>query len=186
MTPQELVAILRAKGIDATLEDLPGCPGSHLTPFPCVTMPNGDLLSIGRDDDHWTRPDEDLGERLHMQTGPGYDDAGCFIPDWDYDAMRIWTDVNSREALSIAETFGREMPRYAVGQLVEYTSFDLSGYTVAQVVAYAAGQDNPADRLLFVRSRLGETIRVRESQIRDHCGEHDGHVSCTRQGCVLR
>jgi hypothetical protein len=111
MQSQEVVAILRAKGIDATLEDLPSCPGSHLTPFACVTLPNGDLLSIGREDDRWTRPDEDLGERLHLQTMPGYDYAGCFIPyedDW-YDRQRIWTDVNSREALSIAETFGRSL-----------------------------------------------------------------------------
>lgn len=51
--------------------------------------------------------------------------------------MRIWTAINSREALSIAETFGRKPPRYAAGQVIEYTSFDPSGYTVGQVVMYA-------------------------------------------------
>lgn len=171
-TSQELVAILRAKGIDATLEDLAACPGSHLTPFACVTMPNGDLLSVARDDDHWTQPTEDLGERLHMQTGPGYDNDGCFIPfDESHDRrQRIWSPVNSREALSIGATFGRaKRADYAAGQVIEYTSFDPSGYSVGQVVRYVgkAEQDNPADLLVYIRARSGGSpFRVRESQLR--------------------
>ncbi|HSR83480.1 MAG TPA: hypothetical protein VLM11_04795 [Streptosporangiaceae bacterium] len=187
MQSQELVAILRAKGIDATLEDLPACPGSYETPVRVVTMPNGDLLSIGRADDHWTRPDEDMGERLHMQTMPGYDDGGCFIPfDDDYDRrMRIWTPVNSREALAIAETFGRRL-RYADGQVIEYTSFDPSGYSVGQVVRYAGEQDNPADQRVYIRARSGgDPFAVRESQLRIR-DSHDGHVACAPEGCVLR
>jgi hypothetical protein len=188
MKSQQLVAILRAKGIDTSLHDLPACPGSHVRPVACVTMPDGDLLSIGREDDYWTRPDEDLGEALHMQTGPGYDDDGRIVADLGYDRrVRIWSPVNSREVVSIAQTFGRRLPRYAAGQVVEYTSFDSSGYSVGQVVRYAgkAEQDTPADLLVYIRAHSGgKLFPVRESQLRARA-EHDGHVYCAAAGCVL-
>jgi hypothetical protein len=69
---------------------------------------------------------------------------------------------------------GRYLPitrTYRDGQVIEYTSFDPSGYSVGQVVKYAddADQDNPADLLVLIRTRVGgRPFPVRESQLRAH------------------
>lgn len=58
---------------------------------------------------------------------------------------------------------------YADGQIIEYTSFDPSGYTAGQVVRYAdeTEQDNAADLLVYIRARSGgRPFPVRESQLR--------------------
>jgi hypothetical protein len=63
----------------------------------------------------------------------------------------------------------RTTRRYADGQIIEYTSFGLSGYSVGQVVRYAdqAEQDNTADLLVYIRARSGDRpFPVRESQLR--------------------
>jgi len=63
----------------------------------------------------------------------------------------------------------RVTSRYADGQIIEYTSFGLSGYSVGQVVRYAdeTEQDNAADLLVYIRARSGGTpFPVRESQLR--------------------
>jgi hypothetical protein len=59
--------------------------------------------------------------------------------------------------------------RYADGQIIEYTSFAKGGYSVCQVVRYAAPyeQDHPANLLVYIRTRSGDKpFRVRESQLR--------------------
>jgi hypothetical protein len=60
--------------------------------------------------------------------------------------------------------------RYASGPVIEYTSHAANGYSVCQVVRYAPPdeQDNPADPLVYIRTRVGEKpFPVRESQLRD-------------------
>ena len=59
--------------------------------------------------------------------------------------------------------------RYADGQIIEYTSFELPEYSVGQVVRYAdeTEQDNAADLLVYIRARSGDKpFPVRESQLR--------------------
>ena len=62
-----------------------------------------------------------------------------------------------------------QVRRYGDGQVIEYTSFAMGGYSVCQVVRYAAldEQDDPANPLVYIRTRVGEKpFRVRESQLR--------------------
>ncbi|MEV4078725.1 hypothetical protein AB0J43_00335 [Nonomuraea fuscirosea] len=59
--------------------------------------------------------------------------------------------------------------RYAEGQIIEYTSFAMGGYSVGQVVRYAdqAEQNKPADPQVYIRTRSGgRPFSVRESQLR--------------------
>ncbi|MEU6719754.1 hypothetical protein ABZ897_50580 [Nonomuraea sp. NPDC046802] len=59
--------------------------------------------------------------------------------------------------------------RYAEGQIIEYTSFAMGGYSVGQVVRYAdqAEQDEPADLRVYIRTRSGgRPFWVREGQLR--------------------
>jgi hypothetical protein len=98
-------------------------------------------------------------------------------------------DAPTKEAAALyaAHYQSEHQRRYAADQAVEYTRFDQTGYTLAKVVKYAGKveQDDPADQLVYVRSRLGSTVRVRESQLRLPV-DHERHISCTRDGCVLR
>jgi hypothetical protein len=58
--------------------------------------------------------------------------------------------------------------RFAPLALVEYTSFDASGYSPGRVIRYAPGtdQDNLTDLLVEIRTASGSRVRVRESQVR--------------------
>ncbi len=57
--------------------------------------------------------------------------------------------------------------KYAEGEIVEYASFDQSGYTLGQVARYADVQDDPDDLLVHVHSHSGSVPGpVRESQLR--------------------
>jgi hypothetical protein len=61
-----------------------------------------------------------------------------------------------------------DVSRFAAGEIIEYTSFDPSGYSVGQVVRYDSdsGSGNP---LVYIRSRSGSRpFPVRESQIRHY------------------
>lgn len=63
----------------------------------------------------------------------------------------------------------RTTRRYTDGQIIEYTSFEQSRYSVGQVVRYAddTEQDNTADLLVYIRARSGDRpFPVRESQLR--------------------
>jgi hypothetical protein len=60
--------------------------------------------------------------------------------------------------------------RYADGQVIEYTSFAPNGYSLGQVIHYAAldEQDNPADPRVYIRAGSGsKPFPMRESQLRD-------------------
>lgn len=63
-----------------------------------------------------------------------------------------------------------QVRRYAEGKVIEYASFARDGYSLCQVLRYAAldEQDDPADPLVYIRTRTGEKpFPVRESQLRD-------------------
>jgi hypothetical protein len=86
--------------------------------------------------------------------------------------------------------FREEVPsgRYADGQVIEYTSFELSGYSVGQVVRYAdeSEQDNVADLLVYIRARSGaRPFPVRESQIRPHQAATARPISCGPCGAEI-
>ena len=70
------------------------------------------------------------------------------------------------------------MNTYHDGQIIEYTSFDRSGYSVGQVVVSYAGEAAP-DRLVIIRAKSGgKPFAVRESQLREH-REHSATGVCT-------
>ena len=69
--------------------------------------------------------------------------------------------------------------RFGDGQIIEYTSFGLSRYSVGQVVRYAdeTEQNNPADLLVYIRARSGGSpFPVRESQLRGRMPEAEART----------
>jgi hypothetical protein len=57
------------------------------------------------------------------------------------------------------------MPVYRDGELIEYTSFSKSGWSIGRVVRYADGHEQPP--LVYIRARSGgKPFQVRENQIR--------------------
>lgn len=92
--------------------------------------------------------------------------------------------VPSPELAREADT-ERSTGSYADGQVIEYTSFDPSGYSAGQVVGYAgkAEHDDPADPLVYIRARSGsKPFPVRESQLRARGDQASTEARATSDG----